>query len=171
MQSFSELSEITSMVKGPAHLTFQEIKPKGDLDNPRETLAYHRASALSQSIVCEGSSKIEVITKKMENFARLSQKLFPQYHQSEGVAGWSRRPTHVKKKVVGKVSSEQKKVIYFGHENWNILLNMMLGIRKSIKSHFYQLDEDSQFTEEDLNCKYPYDLMYKQNNKSVKEIS
>ena len=23
--------------------------------------------------------------------------------------------------------------IYFGHENWNLVLNMMIGIRKSVK--------------------------------------
>jgi hypothetical protein len=52
-----------------------------------------------------------------------------------------------------------------------MMLNMMLGMRRSLKSHFYQFEEDNRFTEEDLNCKYTNELMYKQNNKSVKEIS
>lgn len=51
------------------------------------------------------------------------------------------------------------------------MLNMMLGIRKSLKSHFYKFDQNVDFTEEDLNCKYSYELIYKQNNKSVKEVS
>lgn len=24
--------------------------------------------------------------------------------------------------------------VYFGHENWNVVLNIMVGLRKSIKS-------------------------------------
>ena len=49
MNSISELSEINS-VKGPMHRSFQEFKPKGDFDNPRESLAYYRASTLSKDI-------------------------------------------------------------------------------------------------------------------------
>lgn len=48
------------------------------------------------------------------------------------------------------------------------MLNMMLGIRKSLKSYFYKFDENIDFTEEDLTCKYVHELIYKQNNKSVK---
>jgi hypothetical protein len=33
MNSFSELSEING--KGPLHVSFQEMKPKGDFDNPK----------------------------------------------------------------------------------------------------------------------------------------
>ena len=64
----------------------------------------------------------------------------------------------------------RQNIIYFGHENWNLMLNMMLGIRKALKSHFYIYDKQVKFNEEDLNCKYAHELIYKKNNKSVKAI-
>ena len=65
---------------------------------------------------------------------------------------------------------KRKNIIYFGHEDWNLMLNMMLGIRKVLKSHFYKFDPKEEFTEEDYNVKYTHELIYKQHNKSVKEI-
>lgn len=34
-----------------------------------------------------------------------------------------------------KQKKEQSKIVsvYFGHENWNLVINMMIGIRTSIK--------------------------------------
>ena len=50
------------------------------------------------------------------------------------------------------------------------MLNAMLGIRKVIKTHFYKFDPSEDFIEEDMICKYTHELIYKQHNKSVKEI-
>jgi len=52
------------------------------------------------------------------------------------------------------------------------MLNVMLGIRKSLKEHYFIYNsKDVDFTEEDLTCKYINELIYKRNNKSVKEVS
>ena len=51
------------------------------------------------------------------------------------------------------------------------MLNMMLGVRRSIKSHYYRTVELVNFSEEDINCKYYHELLYKVNLKSVKEMS
>ena len=37
------------------------------------------------------------------------------------------------------VKKKKNVVIYFGHENWNLVLNLMVGLRKSIKS-LYELN-------------------------------
>lgn len=34
------------------------------------------------------------------------------------------------------------------------MLNMMLGLRNSLKSHFFKYEDNVEFTEEDLMCKY-----------------
>lgn len=154
------------------HKSFQELKPRGDFDNPRDSLSYYRASTLSREIVAEGSTKIEIVTRKLEQFSKISASLFPQYQsESEGLQMQTARGK--KKAMLNKTEPDKvrKKIIYFGHENWNIMLNMMLGVRKSLKSHFYKFDKDVDFSSEDLNCKYSHELIYKQNNKSVKEIS
>ena len=46
----------------------------------------------------------------------------------------------------------KKMTVYFGHENWNIVLNIMVGLRKSVKS-LYDLSshlkiKDDHFAEE-----------------------
>lgn len=51
------------------------------------------------------------------------------------------------------------------------MLNMMLGVRRSLKSHFYKFGPVVTFSEEDLHCKYYHELLYKCNDKSLKEVS
>jgi len=46
-----------------------------------------------------------------------------------------------------------------------------VGVRRSLKSHYYKFDQLFQFNEEDLHCKYYHELIYKRNEKSIKEIS
>ena len=48
--------------------------------------------------------------------------------------------------------NKKKMMVYFGHENWNLVLNIMVGLRKSIKA-LYQLNsylevKDNHFKEE-----------------------
>jgi 1-phosphatidylinositol-4-phosphate 5-kinase len=41
------------------------------------------------------------------------------------------------KQIVEHVKQDEVKhniSVYFGHENWNLILNMMIGMRKAIKS-------------------------------------
>jgi 1-phosphatidylinositol-4-phosphate 5-kinase len=37
--------------------------------------------------------------------------------------------------------------VYFGHENWNVVLNIMVGLRKSLKS-LYELSSSQKIKEE-----------------------
>ena len=32
---------------------------------------------------------------------------------------------------------KRQNMVYFGHPNWNLMLNVMLGIRKSLKEHYF----------------------------------
>jgi hypothetical protein len=38
--------------------------------------------------------------------------------------------------VEEKKKKKKNVTVYFGHENWNLVLNLMVGLRKSIKSLF-----------------------------------
>jgi hypothetical protein len=69
-----------------------------------------------------------------------------------------------------KPSQARRNIIHFGHESWNLMLNMMLGtsslflgVRRSLKSHYYKFSPVIAFNEEDLNCKYYHELIYKYN--------
>ena len=50
-------------------------------------------------------------------------------------------------------------MITFGHDNWNLVLNMMLGIRNSVKSLMHE--EISAIEREDFDSKYYFELVPK----------
>ena len=50
--------------------------------------------------------------------------------------------------------------IYFGHENWSIVLNMMLGIRKAITS-LHPLNETQAINDSSFKVKCCYELATK----------
>ena len=84
----------------------------------------------------------------------MSERLFPDYHTEEkpilegqfGIGKSKKTPNQ----NVTQPELTRKNIIYFGHESWNLMLNMMLGIRKAIKSHFYKYNPHTQFSGEDL---------------------
>ena len=46
--------------------------------------------------------------------------------------------------------------VYFGHENWNLVLNLMIGIRTSVKELFVA---NNNLKDEDFNERRVYDLI------------
>lgn len=50
--------------------------------------------------------------------------------------------------------------IYFGHENWNLVLNMMIGIRKAIKS-LHPLSDDILLTSAHYEVKHQFEIVPK----------
>jgi 1-phosphatidylinositol-4-phosphate 5-kinase len=125
-----------------------------------------------------------VISNKLQQLGELSEKLFAGQRQSSTPSGrekaYQSHPRHSlileeeKKRSVMNMtrpSQTRRSIIYFGHESWNLMLNMMLGVRRSLKSHYYKFGSVVAFSEEDLNCKYYHELLYKCNDKSLKEIS
>lgn len=73
----------------------------------------------------------------------------------------NRRTTIINK---GNPAVRKTSYIYFGHENWNLLINMMLGIRKGVKSHIVStIYPDKSVSSEDFTAKYTYQLVDKRN--------
>ena len=50
--------------------------------------------------------------------------------------------------------------MYFGHENWNLVLNMMVGIRKAIKN-LHPLNNDVTINESHFSMKYQFEIVTK----------
>mmetsp|Transcript_37909 Transcript_37909/g.33929 ORF Transcript_37909/g.33929 Transcript_37909/m.33929 type:complete len:145 (-) Transcript_37909:971-1405(-) len=69
---------------------------------------------------------------------------------------FARRKSHFSSKL--KV---QKNVsVFFGHENWNIVLNMMIGIRTSTKNIYtIRHKEDNKLNEKDFKVKAVFELV------------
>jgi len=52
---------------------------------------------------------------------------------------------------------KQRNLVFFGHESWNLVLNIMLGIQKAVRS---TSDPGSiQLTKRDFRVKYVFDLI------------
>ena len=47
-------------------------------------------------------------------------------------------------------SEKRKMTVYFGHENWNVVLNIMVGLRKSVKS-LYDLTHHLKVKDDHFN--------------------
>lgn len=55
--------------------------------------------------------------------------------------------------------ASNKAFISIGHDNWNLVLNMMLGIRHSV--HNVKHEEVFELIEQDFDRKYSYELIAK----------
>ena len=56
-------------------------------------------------------------------------------------------------------SVKQKSFIHIGHDNWNLVLHMMLGIRQSVRNVMFE--ECFELLTEDFQRKYCYELVAK----------
>ena len=59
-----------------------------------------------------------------------------------------------------KADIKQNLSVYFGHENWNLMLNMMFGLRYSIKN-LYPANDVTTVQDHDFNMKGHYSLIQK----------
>ena len=66
---------------------------------------------------------------------------------------------------VHKRDKDQKTSIGFDHDNWNLMLHMIFGVRKSVRNCVYE--EAFQIVEEDFDRKYCYDLVQQKTEKSI----
>ncbi len=71
-----------------------------------------------------------------------------------------------RKETIQNVGSAKRKdgisqhiAVYFGHENWNLVMNMMIGIRTAVKN-VYQ-GEHVEITQNDFTLKCEYSLIQK----------
>jgi 1-phosphatidylinositol-4-phosphate 5-kinase len=68
-----------------------------------------------------------------------------------------------KKKVSNHIhkplSSQDKSFIHIGHDNWNLVLHMMLGIRQSVRNVMHE--EVFELIDQDFERKYCYELVAK----------
>ena len=100
---------------------------------------------------------------KVSKFSKFQSPLSIQNIPSQTTLGSLRRitvrnmPGTPKTKAKSKVKNLG---IYFGHENWNLVLNMIIGIRTSIKS-LYSVCEDNPVDAYEFSMKGHFELIQK----------
>ena len=62
---------------------------------------------------------------------------------------------------------KDKSFIHIGHDNWNLVLHMMLGIRQSVRNVMHE--EVFELLEADFQRKYCYELVAKK-TKNMKKL-
>lgn len=105
------------------------------------------------------------VAKELKGFLETSYKIMELCHTHRTYQQRQKKfsPTKLKQMQVklnlfdkqvqpDRPAEKQKMTVYFGHENWNLVLNIMVGLRKSIKA-LYELNthlqiKDHHFTEQ-----------------------
>ncbi|OMJ67959.1 hypothetical protein SteCoe_34100 [Stentor coeruleus] len=88
----------------------------------------------------------ELLVNLLDKLAKLKEKGAYDYHENEDEQEFRRTWT---KSIPRKtVALKKNDVIYWGDDDWNLILNMMLGIQKSVKSTVASMDILSQVTPE-----------------------
>jgi 1-phosphatidylinositol-4-phosphate 5-kinase len=66
-----------------------------------------------------------------------------------------------------KKESKKNLAVHFGHENFNLVLNMMIGIQMSVRTEFAA--EDLIINPRDFSLKYYFELVPKRTGQDKKE--
>ena len=104
------------------------------------------------------SEEPEIKEKKQNSSARNSKSRFgtiklTQNHRVSVLNMPNKKRDEAKKNIS----------IYFGHENWNLMLNMMIGIRTAVKSLF-NVKKNQDIEEHDYKMIGHYDLIQKRSD-------
>jgi 1-phosphatidylinositol-4-phosphate 5-kinase len=62
-------------------------------------------------------------------------------------------------KYVNKKQQNKNISVYFGHPNWNLILNMMIGMRKSLKSLPPDEFDIAEMKKDDFKTKHIHDIL------------
>ena len=159
--SFEQIEEKSneddSLDESPSSFYMNLLETMKNLNKISENLhkEIHRTSLSNNSF--ENLSKQEISNKVSKFKSPLSKEA------SKNLTGTIRRitvrnmPGTPKKKTKFK---EKNLGIYFGHENWNLVLNMIIGIRTSVKS-LYSVCEDVPVETYEFSMKGHFELIQK----------
>jgi len=95
----------------------------------------------------ENEIEIDQVLQKQRMVPKFGM-VSPQKHSKNNI----HRPLTIKRKKVKK-----KNLVFFGHQSWNLVLNMMLGLQKAIKS--CSDPGTNILSKRDFKVKYIFDLI------------
>ena len=119
------------------------------------------ATTVSRQFVDDRLQEIEFLTADIFNTLNESKESSPGFfNQSEGEIDWdeyhkNRNVTaYLKKNVISVHSTDKdsKGLIHFASHNFNLVVNMMLGIRQSVRKGMH--NKQFKITAEDFTTKY-----------------
>ncbi|CAD8151009.1 unnamed protein product [Paramecium pentaurelia] len=122
-------------------------------------------------------NRLRNLLKLTEDIKKLnSQQIVPKLPEQSVVKQFkksSRSPSPISvNQTIDDIQQQQQQEnvrknlsIYFGHENWNLVLNMMIGIRKAIKS-LHPLTDDILITAAHFEVKNQFEIIPKRTQKS-----
>ncbi|CAD8145891.1 unnamed protein product [Paramecium octaurelia] len=152
-----------SFVYGPCNFSTSQIAKNGD-DDPSFEISF-LSNIQTNSFSLTNSSdhpldqvlnRLEYLQQMIEQAINLPQVVQPYYFKSP-----ARLSTQRKKNTImnmPKRKAKQKLSVYFGHENWNLILNLMIGMKQAlsnIQPEFYGKNAlQHEFAE-----RYVYDIL------------
>ena len=125
----------------PHDLNFDALQVRPDLSDeespsPREP----RKSSMKisiQRVEGEETDNMRIVADRLENLLTLTSALRVDYEQKETMAAAARHSISSPRPIQ---IPARKNTIQWGDTNWNLILNMMLGIQKAVKSSAANFD-------------------------------
>ena len=146
--------EGVNLIKGPNIGSSQLLSKKGEeeFDNPTYFEGTEGGIGREEGRGAEGEKEEGFLSDLERRLLNMENKVNEMggAKKDEGFGGkkmsknqiGTRRSTvrNMPRKSLKEKDAKKNMGIYFGHENWNLVLNMMIGIRTSVKS-IYDIDE------------------------------
>ncbi|KAM3141426.1 hypothetical protein pb186bvf_006544 [Paramecium bursaria] len=124
--NISKIAHIDYSFDGPLCLSIQQVSKNGDAD-PQDEI-----SDLNRELSMMGI-QTDFLDQLEDRLINMS-KLFETEAQEVYVDRKAKKQNSTDKRRATVLNIARKgKSIYFGHVNWNLILNMMIGIRQSVK--------------------------------------
>ncbi len=142
--------QVTQGGHGPLHLGVKPYPAFGDLED--------------EQLGPKGESQLQGqdITTVLESSRQALSRFLPAPKEPMRASLKERRETLTNRQ------REQTNVIYLGHQNWNLILNMMIGVRKATKAIYPTLGELSP---DEFERKCAYELIHQTTELGPEEAS
>ncbi|CAK68727.1 unnamed protein product (macronuclear) [Paramecium tetraurelia] len=150
--NISQINQIDNKIDGPFYVSIQTPKRPGDVDPSQEVSVKYQANQPQFSLF-QNDSRIHKIASfgKQDKLIVLEQKKMKKPMSED-----FRRAT------IANIPKKHK-AIYFGHENWNLVISMMIGMRACAQA---LCPLSIELKDKDFKSKYIYNIS-NSNNQNI----
>ncbi|CAD8064266.1 unnamed protein product [Paramecium sonneborni] len=157
-----------SFVYGPCNFSTSQIAKIGDDDPSFEISFLSNIQTNSFSLSNSNDHPLDQVLNRLEYLQQMVEQAInlPQMIQSNYFKSPPRLSTQRKKNTIlnmPKRKAKQKLSVYFGHENWNLILNLMIGMKQAlstIQPEFYGKNP----LQHEFADRYVYDILQNRSN-------
>mgnify|MGYP001048626800 CR=1 FL=1 len=136
-----DIEDFAVLERGPKWVCYQETNLEGDLDSPERSDSEFSFAEEEPPNLLE---RLQEISKELKNLKQGIQE------EEEEPMSSARRKFSTQYNVPKHTSKRKDSFIQWGDEDWELILNMMLGIQKAVRTAAVNLDSSALPTPEEF---------------------